>query len=40
VVADSTGLGKTMTALALAHNAVREGRKPMLIAPKSILDTT
>ena len=40
VVADSTGLGKTRTMIALAHEARREGKKVLLIAPKSVLDTT
>ena len=40
VVADSTGLGKTRVAINLAINAINEGRNPLLIAPKSALDTT
>lgn len=40
IIADSTGLGKSMVALAIAHNAIREGKLPLLIAPKSILETT
>ncbi len=40
VIADSTGLGKTRTMLALAHEARREGRRVLLIAPKSVLQTT
>ncbi len=40
VIADSTGLGKSRVALALAHEAIREGIRPLLIAPKSILETT
>jgi len=40
VVADSTGLGKSRTALRLALDAIRDEKKVLLIAPKSILDTT
>ena len=40
LIADSTGLGKTRTALALVHHYRREGVKALLIAPKSILETT
>ncbi|AKA48721.1 hypothetical protein IX51_05960 [uncultured archaeon] len=40
VIADSTGLGKTRTMIALAHEARREGKKVLLIAPKSVLETT
>jgi SNF2 family DNA or RNA helicase len=40
LIADATGLGKTRVALSLALNATREGRKTLLIAPKSVLDTT
>ncbi|BAJ50608.1 DNA/RNA helicase [Candidatus Caldarchaeum subterraneum] len=40
VIADSTGLGKTLTALALAHYYKGQGVRTLLIAPKSILDTT
>jgi superfamily II DNA/RNA helicase len=40
IIADSTGLGKSMVALALAHNAIRDGKRPLLIAPKSVLETT
>ncbi|BAJ49895.1 helicase domain-containing protein [Candidatus Caldarchaeum subterraneum] len=40
LIADSTGLGKSRVALALAHEAIREGIRPLLIAPKSILETT
>ncbi len=40
VIADSTGLGKTLTALAIAHYYKGLGVKSLLIAPKSILDTT
>ena len=40
LIADATGLGKTRVALNLALNAIREGRKTLLIAPKSVLDTT
>ncbi len=40
LIADSTGLGKSRVALSIAMNAIRNGRKVMLIAPKSVLDTT
>jgi len=40
VIADSTGLGKSRTAISLAWDAKREGKKVLLIAPRSILDTT
>ena len=40
VIADSTGLGKTRTMIALAHEARRDGKKVLLIAPKSVLRTT
>jgi superfamily II DNA or RNA helicase len=40
LIADATGLGKTRTALRLALDAIRDGKKVLLIAPKSILDTT
>ncbi len=40
IIADSIGLGKTKTALALIHEYRRKGTKALLIAPKSILDTT
>jgi SNF2 family DNA or RNA helicase len=40
LIADATGLGKTRVALSLALNAIREGKKTLLIAPKSVLDTT
>ena len=40
VIADSTGLGKTRTMIALAHEARREGKKVLLIAPKNVLETT
>ena len=40
VIADSTGLGKTRTMIALAHEARREGKKVLLIAPLSVLKTT
>lgn len=40
LIADATGLGKTRTALRLALDAIRDGKKVLLIAPKSVLDTT
>lgn len=40
VIADSTGLGKTRTMIALAHDARQEKKKVLLIAPKSVLKTT
>jgi len=40
LIADATGLGKSRTALSLALDAIREGKKVLLIAPKSVLDTT
>lgn len=40
LIADATGLGKSRIMLNLALNATREGRKCLLIAPKSVLDTT
>ena len=40
IIADSTGLGKTRTMLALAHEAHNEHKKVLLIAPKNVLDTT
>ena len=40
VIADSTGLGKTRTMIALAHDARQEKKKVLLIAPKSVLRTT
>lgn len=40
LIADSTGLGKSRVLLTLALDAIREGKKVLLIAPKSILDTT
>ncbi|MEM0142821.1 MAG: helicase-related protein [Candidatus Parvarchaeum sp.] len=40
VIADSTGLGKTRVAINLGVMAINEGRNPLLIAPKSALDTT
>jgi ERCC4-related helicase/HKD family nuclease len=40
VIADSTGLGKTRVAINLAMNAVKDGKNPLLIAPKAALETT
>ncbi|MCS7127160.1 MAG: helicase-related protein [Thaumarchaeota archaeon] len=40
LIADSTGLGKSRVGLALAHEYIRLGIRPLLIAPKAILDTT
>lgn len=40
IIADSTGLGKTMVAMSIIHEAQREGKRILLIAPKAILDTT
>jgi hypothetical protein len=40
IIADSTGLGKTRVAINLAVMAINEGKNPLLIAPKSALDTT
>jgi len=40
IIADATGLGKTRTALSLALEAIRNEKKVLLIAPKSILETT
>jgi SNF2 family DNA or RNA helicase len=40
VIADATGLGKTRTTISLALEAIRNEKKVLLIAPKSILDTT
>ena len=40
VIADSTGLGKTRVAINLAVMAVNDGKNPLLIAPKSALETT
>jgi len=40
LIADATGLGKSRTALSLALDAIKEGKKVLLIAPKSVLDTT
>jgi len=40
LIADATGLGKTRTALRLALDAIRDGKRILLIAPKSVLDTT
>ncbi|MFQ1020509.1 helicase-related protein [Tardisphaera saccharovorans] len=40
LIADATGLGKTRVALKLAWEAVNEGKKPLLIGPKSVIQTT
>ena len=40
LIADATGLGKSRTALTLALDAIRDGKKVLLVAPKAILDTT
>jgi SNF2 family DNA or RNA helicase len=40
LIADATGLGKSRAALQLALDAIQNGRRPLLIAPKSVLDTT
>ena len=40
IIADSTGLGKTKVALNIIHDMQREGKRTILISPKSILDTT
>jgi superfamily II DNA or RNA helicase len=40
VIADSTGLGKTRTMIALATEARKDGKKVLLIAPKSVIETT
>jgi len=40
VIADSTGLGKTRTMIALAQEARMDGKKALLIAPKSVISTT
>jgi len=40
IIADSTGLGKTRVGINLTQMAINEGKNPMLIAPKSALDTT
>lgn len=40
VVADSTGLGKTRVGINLTQMAINEGKNPLLIAPKSSMDTT
>lgn len=40
LIADATGLGKSRAALQLAIDAIQNGRRPLLIAPKSVLDTT
>ncbi|NQS88808.1 DEAD/DEAH box helicase family protein, partial [Patescibacteria group bacterium] len=40
LIADSTGLGKSRTCISLALDAIKNERKVLLIAPKSILDTT
>lgn len=40
VLADSTGLGKTLVMYMLGVNALKQGRNVLLIAPKSVLETT
>ncbi|MCL5989675.1 MAG: SNF2-related protein [Candidatus Thermoplasmatota archaeon] len=40
IIADSTGLGKTRVGINLTQMAINEGKNPLLIAPKSALDTT
>jgi superfamily II DNA or RNA helicase len=40
LIADATGLGKSRAALQLALDAIQNDRRPLLIAPKSVLDTT
>ncbi len=40
IIADSTGLGKTRTMIALAHEARLNNKKVLLIAPKSVIETT
>ena len=40
IIADPVGLGKTRVGIALALMAVKSGMKPLIIAPKSILETT
>ncbi len=40
IIADSTGLGKTRVMIRLAHDAKGSGKKVLLIAPKSVLETT
>ena len=40
VIADSTGLGKTRVGINLTQMAINDGKNPILIAPKSALDTT
>jgi ERCC4-related helicase len=40
IIADPVGLGKTRVGIALAHLAQRIGMKPLIIAPKNVLETT
>ena len=40
IISDSTGLGKTRVGINLTQMAINEGKNPILIAPKSALDTT
>lgn len=40
ILADPVGLGKTRVGISLAYIALRFGMKPLVIAPKSILNTT
>ena len=40
IIADSTGLGKTRVGINLTQMAINDGKNPILIAPKSALDTT
>jgi superfamily II DNA or RNA helicase len=40
ILADPVGLGKTRVGISLAYIALRYGMKPLVIAPKSILNTT
>jgi superfamily II DNA or RNA helicase len=40
ILADPVGLGKTRVGISLAYIALSYGMKPLVIAPKSILNTT